>query len=472
MEDINALLDRLGGTPQAAAPPTAAPQGPQGQQGTPQSRKAQMILMALLPLAAKQGGRPAVTGLLQGYQQAMARQQALGRQGMLDQQQTEQLQFNRNLQTQQLTRQNAAEDRMVARDADADERARLGLQQQFLSRVAESMGREDLTPEEAAAQLAAFQQSAGNYGLQSSQIQAFAPPLPRLEQRRLKGILARVDSAYKDRLAPEDVDKLVPEGAEGQTVGQIRARLSGLGQQPTGQAPSKANVGSFEDYVVRRFGSSPTADQVTLARKDYMQADDRSRITVNAGGGGSLPPRTQTAVNSIARGWDSLPIVKTIQKQAEAVEFSEKMDPNTKNPADDQALIYAFAKAMDPDSVVREGEYATVQKYGQSWAESFGFNLARLLSNTAFLTPQARANMKATIRAKYQAGMAQYQNVRKSYTAKINKLTGLGDGDEYLTDYGGGFPVGAGTPAPPTTPGGALATPGSAYERYKARGGR
>jgi hypothetical protein len=29
-------------------------------------------------------------------------------------------------------------------------------------------------------------------------------------------------------------------------------------------------------------------------------------------------------------------------------------------------MVYAFAKIMDPESVVREGEYETVKKYSQS----------------------------------------------------------------------------------------------------------
>ena len=51
-----------------------------------------------------------------------------------------------------------------------------------------------------------------------------------------------------------------------------------------------------------------------------------------------------------------------------------------KNPTstNDQALIYAFAKAMDPTSSVREGEYATVQKYAQSFANQLGFDVNRL----------------------------------------------------------------------------------------------
>ena len=162
-----------------------------------------------------------------------------------------------------------------------------------------------------------------------------------------------------------------------------------------------------------------------------------------------LPPRVQRQVDAQAKGFDSQPVTKRTQVMAEAVAFAKALKPTTKNPADDQALIYAFAKAMDPDSVVREGEYATVQKYAQSWAEQFQFNAARVFSNTAFLTPEARANMKATIEARYQAARSQYDNVRREYGARISRITGQPDGESYLIDYGAAFPsVGAPAGAP------------------------
>jgi hypothetical protein len=437
---------------QGIAPPTQAPtQAPTAPQGkAPDAKRAHMILMALLPLAAKQGGQTAVTGLLHGYQQAMARQQGLARQGMLDDRQLEQQQFTRSIQQGQLDRQYAAEDRMTARDDQAEADRKLGLQQQFLSKVAESMGREDLTPEEAAAQLAAFQQSAGNYGLQPSQITAFAPPPSRLEQRRLKGILARVDSAYKDRLAPEDVDKLVPEGAEGQTVGQIRARLSGLGQQPTGQAPSKANVGSFEDYVVRRFGSSPTADQVTQARKDYMQADDRPRITVNAGSA----PRTDTRVDRIVSSFNSHPLVKEFNEvQAQAAIIDRVVSGPWSGPGD-MATIFAFMKALDPSSVVRETEYENARKSGNifaGWAARFN---GAINEGGGFLSDRVRRDFLRTIQSRLGVKREQYNNLRKQTSARVDRIrAGAAEtGDEALVDYGSAIPETPAAPPPSTGP--------------------
>lgn len=158
-------------------------------------------------------------------------------------------------------------------------------------------------------------------------------------------------------------------------------------------------------------------------------------------------PPSDTRIDRIGANFKTEPVVKTAQIMASAVDFVKGLDPNTTNPADDQALIYAFAKAMDPDSVVREGEYATVQKYSQSLADKFGFDAARIFSNTVFLTPEARKNMKTTIESRFDPVRKQYNNLRKSYVNRLNKVTGGTDGEDYLNDYGAAFPepsVGAG----------------------------
>lgn len=42
-------------------------------------------------------------------------------------------------------------------------------------------------------------------------------------------------------------------------------------------APKPPNVGSFEDYVIQKYGARPTAEQIADARRVYQQADDRPR---------------------------------------------------------------------------------------------------------------------------------------------------------------------------------------------------
>lgn len=213
-------------------------------------------------------------------------------------------------------------------------------------------------------------------------------------------------------------------------------------RKATGDKAKGPTAGTFEDYLARYAAEKGlkvetlNTRQIEDARKRYNQADDVAKPAPVGG----LSSQTQRRVDQKTKAFDSMPLVKRAQTAAEAVSFANGLDVNTKNPADDQALIYAFAKAMDPDSVVREGEYATVQKYAQSWAESYGFNVKRLFSNSPFLTPQARQNMKTTIQARFRASKGQYDVVRKSYADQINRITGGRDGEDYLTDFGAAFP--------------------------------
>jgi len=191
-----------------------------------------------------------------------------------------------------------------------------------------------------------------------------------------------------------------------------------------------------------------TASLRQLQIEGQRLRNEQLRTTGTAPKSDNLPPSVLTRVQSRISNFDNLPAVKNTQTMAEAANFAQGLNPNTKNPADDQALIYAFAKAMDPNSVVREGEYATVQKYAQSWAQSMGFDAARMFSNTPFLTATARQNMKTTILQKFKAAQGQYDTIRKSYASQINKITGGADGDSWLTDYAQAFPTdGTGQPA-------------------------
>lgn len=298
---------------------------------------------------------------------------------------------------------------------------------------------------------------------------------PSAQERAAKAVNKFLgDKAAQQTLEndPESLNNVMIDLGNGVMVPFASAReqagLAPLKGKPKTATPRQpAAVGSFEDYLARTFGENPTSAQILQARKDYNQADDRApRVTVNAGGAGgsAFPTGVQARIDAKGKEFNGQPIVKRIQTMAEAVSFANAFDPKTTNPADDQALIYAFAKAMDPDSVVREGEYNTVQKYAQSWADTFGFDAKRIFSNTAFLTPQARANMKSTIGAKYQSALPQYRNVRKNYVAQMDRLTG-GKGEDWLVDYEGGF---ASTPSTDPTSSGAR---DRARELYRQRQG-
>jgi hypothetical protein len=329
------------------------------------------------------------------------------------------------------------------------------------------------TPEAFDARMASAQQMGSLVGIEPGFLNQFRPAPDKFAQRAAKKVVARIegDKRFAQHLANPEFQGQIFEGANGErkTYAEWKAQAGQSGPAagspplPMGKPDmpntpeermadairrgDKGEIAVLEQAArrldtARRDPRDPVLNEIAELRRDQMRNTPAP----------VLPAAQQRRVDAKAKTFESLPVVKNTQKMAEAVSFANSLDINTKNPADDQALIYAFAKAMDPDSVVREGEYATVQKYAQSWAERFGFDVKRIYSNTAFLTPQARANMKKTIQAKFAAGKTQYDNVRKSYINQVNKITGQQDGEDYLTDYGAAFPQEPSTSAPSAPP--------------------
>ena len=160
--------------------------------------------------------------------------------------------------------------------------------------------------------------------------------------------------------------------------------------------------------------------RMPLSFNEYQTFDANRKA--KAAAMGLAPAQLQTAIDRVSDDYRQDPIVKQYTTAGPGWSFLSSIDPNTTNPSDDIGAIYAFAKIMDPESVVREGEYATVQKYAQSWAEQFGFTAARIFSNTKFLTTQALKNMQATAGAKFRALETAHAGAKKTYEARFSDL--------------------------------------------------
>lgn len=148
-----------------------------------------------------------------------------------------------------------------------------------------------------------------------------------------------------------------------------------------------------------------------------------------------MKPITATAVRSKVTKFGSEPMVTNFSTIQDGYNFAKSLDTKTINPADDQALIYSLAKALDPGSVVREGEYATAQKYAQSWVNAYGKAVTQALAGTGFLSETARENIKKTIEQKYNTTKKSYDNLYNQYSESINKITGSTNGEDFLIDY-------------------------------------
>jgi hypothetical protein len=122
----------------------------------------------------------------------------------------------------------------------------------------------------------------------------------------------------------------------------------------TGRAPAAVpNVGSFEDYVTRKFGPAPTPQQITQARKEYGQADDKPASS------GAGEYRSFLMTDKLAKDWQtaSQP-VREMRRQFGLMQTGlQRFTQGDKNGGS-QAVLVTFQKILDPSSVVRESEYA------------------------------------------------------------------------------------------------------------------
>jgi len=194
--------------------------------------------------------------------------------------------------------------------------------------------------------------------------------------------------------------------------------------------------------------SSDTFAKASAKLKNSRIYQEQVRAPVGAGGGGGgvqpgddpqlyagLSTPTATAVRAQVNGFKTEPTVQNFATVQDGYNFASSISNTTKNPADDQALIYSLAKALDPGSVVREGEYATAQKYAQSWVNAYGKQITQAIAGTGFLSEVARKNIKATIAQKYKSTKVSYDNISAQYASTIGKLTGRDDGASFIKSY-------------------------------------
>lgn len=122
-------------------------------------------------------------------------------------------------------------------------------------------------------------------------------------------------------------------------------------------AQSKAAVGSFEDYVTRAYGNTPTPQQIVQARKDYQQADDRPRISVTTESGLS-PTMEANIINRLTTQWGSVSApAKELTRQVSLMDAGLTAARRGDLAQGSQAVLVTFQKILDPTSVVRESEY-------------------------------------------------------------------------------------------------------------------
>lgn len=110
---------------------------------------------------------------------------------------------------------------------------------------------------------------------------------------------------------------------------------------------------------------------------------------------------SSTGVGGIAP--DLLSLIESMPRSAEL----------PSSPMSDVAMIFAFMKILDPESVVREGEQRTIAN-AKALDERIGRALARAMSGET-MDPNQRADMLRTMQSLFSAKFQGYESIQTSY---------------------------------------------------------
>lgn len=253
------------------------------------------------------------------------------------------------------------------------------------------------------------------------------------------------DRAFQQSQMESDRQYALSRAASGraaanQAQGNLENLLSRAAQMPSGGREwAVANAKTFgvnpDDVIRATYGTKE--QPVNNWEKAYNQ-------NFGAESFGQMTPSQQSGVNQIANKFETNPIVQRYNVAAEQKNYVSSLG---KNPTDDMARVYAFAKVMDPDSAVREGEYSTVQDYSQALLQAYGLKAKRIFTNSGFLTDEARGYIQNTIADREKSMRTQYENVSNEYGRRIEQVTGKPGGAAFLTNYSGAFNINSAQPS-------------------------
>jgi hypothetical protein len=185
--------------------------------------------------------------------------------------------------------------------------------------------------------------------------------------------------------------------------------------------------------VTGRIMNAPDRVSAMKAAGDYVPQ------ATSAGALSQLPVSIQGKIISAAEKLDSNPITKKFIETADSINIVNGIDANSKNPADHQTIVYAFAKALDPDSAVKEGEYETIRKYAQSTLDKYRKEVTNAIAGTGFLSKNAIENIKTTMNNNFNSRKPLFDNSLKETKRIINNIAGTDIADSIMKDYYGGI---------------------------------
>jgi hypothetical protein len=367
------------------------------------------LLVAALT-AAKTSGRVGVASLLQGFQQSRERLAQDERQAGLDAENRSYRQATLQRQNEQLDLERQAREANIA-NAETQRR------QQFLTQFGSGIEGLD-TPEAVDAYIALQAAQGQTLGVNPDDLRKMAPTPAALSQKRAKKALEQLQKARPDDWMNWSVK------VDGQDV--KASDLLGLSRDPNAPASvgpdlSKSSLDVQLMDAKRRAaaGDQKAAAEVTLiedtiARADSLRRDPadptlqairqltlaQARQLQQSGG---LAPAQFGQAQALAN--DFQQETKDFWTQRSAYQRVLSANPSQDSPAGHMALIFAYMKLLDPNSVVRETEYANAQN--ASAVPDRIRNLYNATIQGAILTPKQIQDFKSQARAIYKGAKSE-----------------------------------------------------------------
>lgn len=210
-------------------------------------------------------------------------------------------------------------------------------------------------------------------------------------------------------------------------------------------------INASDSFYDEQIGKYATAAQKESSGSGSKYLDD----SIFAG----LSPNAVSLVTGLRKDFTGEPEVKKfniVQNSAlQAKQITDRLGNSNGTGADDLRLVFLFAKAQDPDSVVRETEYDNAAKMISTLPEGVKQQVSRVINLTGdgkgimptqargFLTPEARKEVLNALIEQYSGQKQVYDNIRNEYITQVEDFSGVpGLGERTIKDYSAAFNAG------------------------------
>lgn len=239
------------------------------------------------------------------------------------------------------------------------------------------------------------------------------------ESRQLEKVASVLPDLYKDPL-----NVVTPEGVDAKAFANLKLNAA--------TRKDAASSSSLQKLVQDLLGTKVAG----LTEKEKELGKNAAYEQLSGGSAGLLNPlsKEKNSIEEKARdALKSVPLVTNFQDLKTNFKTMTDVYGLDNKPAT-LAFVSSFARVLDPNSVVREGEIKNAENT-QSFLSSLGYNLKSLVDGSQNIGPEAKQQMLQAASAKYNTFGTDFN---KYLTAQRELVKGLGGRPENVfapTEY-------------------------------------